>query len=232
MSNFGIKNIWKETNTGGSVDTSNLVTLDGNQTITGTKTFNALPQSSVAPTNANDLVTKNYTDTNFVKLTDAQTINGVKTFTNLPQSSAIPSNNNDLTNKSYVDSKVGQWYKLGYVASGHIEPNQNTTPQVINFTNYDLRHGMFSFIVKTGISGHDFSFGFYGVAITDTSPYSVLTNSLYISNQDNTKGFYLKIERTTNQQIKLWFHDLNNTGFTVSYWGVFVKREGDLISLT
>lgn len=170
---------------------------------------------------------------NLVTTNTTQTISAVKTFSALPQSSVAPTNAADLANKQYVDSLAGgRWYKLGYVASGHIEPNQNTTPQVIDFTNYDLRNGMFSFIVKTGISGHDFSFGFYGVAITDTSPYSVLTNSLYISNQDNTKGFYLKIERTTNQQIKLWFHDLNNTGFTVSYWGVFVKREGDLISLT
>ena len=62
MSNFGIKNIWKDTNTGTQVDTSNFVTLNGNQTITGTKTFSALPQSSATPSNNNDLVTKTYAD--------------------------------------------------------------------------------------------------------------------------------------------------------------------------
>ena len=55
--------IWRKKNiTGGSADTSNLVTLNSAQTISGVKTFSALPQSSVAPTNNNDLVNKSYAD--------------------------------------------------------------------------------------------------------------------------------------------------------------------------
>ena len=193
MSNFGIKNIWKETNTGGSVDTSNLVTLDGNQTITGTKTFNALPQSSVAPTI-----------------------------------------DNHLTNKRYVDSRLGGTFqKLGFKqGNDRVQPTQTSSPQVIDFSNYDLSNGIFSFTVKTGIQSHDMSFGFYGVQITDNNSYSVLTNSVKVYNQDNSKAFDLKIERVTNHQIKLWYTNLVGGGFEVQYWGVLVKREGDLVSLT
>ena len=94
-----------------------------------------------------------------------------------------------------------------------------------------MSNGIFSFVVKAGISGNDFSFGFYGVNITSTESYSVLTNSIYVSSSDNAHGFYLKIQRTTNHQIKLWFHDLKANGFNVDYWGVLVKRGGDLVSL-
>lgn len=49
------------------VDLSNYVTLNGAQTITGKKTFSTLPESSVTPTTANQLVNKNYVDTNFLQ---------------------------------------------------------------------------------------------------------------------------------------------------------------------
>ena len=61
---------------------ANYVDLTSSQTITGLKTFSTLPQSSVVPTTANQLVNKNYTDgldANNVKLTGAQTITGAKT---------------------------------------------------------------------------------------------------------------------------------------------------------
>lgn len=49
------------------VDLSNYVTLDGAQTISGKKTFSTLPESSKIPTTANQLVNKNYVDTNFLQ---------------------------------------------------------------------------------------------------------------------------------------------------------------------
>ena len=49
------------------VDLSNYVTLNGAQTITGKKTFSTLPESSVTPTTANQLINKNYVDTNFLQ---------------------------------------------------------------------------------------------------------------------------------------------------------------------
>lgn len=49
------------------VDLSNYVTLNGVQTISGKKTFSTLPESSVTPTTNNQLVNKNYVDTNFLQ---------------------------------------------------------------------------------------------------------------------------------------------------------------------
>lgn len=49
------------------IDLSNYVTLNGTQTITGKKTFSTLPESSVTPTTANQLINKNYVDTNFLQ---------------------------------------------------------------------------------------------------------------------------------------------------------------------
>lgn len=49
------------------VDLSNYVTLNGAQTISGKKTFSTLPESSKTPTTANQLVNKNYVDTNFLQ---------------------------------------------------------------------------------------------------------------------------------------------------------------------
>ena len=146
---------------------------------------------------------------------------------------AAPVNNGDATNKSYVYSVAGdRWYKLGFVQSGHIEPNQTNNAQVIDFTNYDLQNGMYSFVVKTSQGSNDISIAFYGVPIPNGTSYSVITASQYVSDNGNNHGFYIKLQRTTNNQIKLWFHNLSNGGFTVGYWGVFVKKEGDLISLT
>ena len=51
------------------------VTLTGNQTITGLKTFGVLPQSSVAPSNVNDLVNRGYAD-NLVGLSFNLDLNG------------------------------------------------------------------------------------------------------------------------------------------------------------
>lgn len=49
------------------VDLSNYVTKNTAQTISGKKTFSTLPESSVTPTTANQLVNKNYVDTNFLQ---------------------------------------------------------------------------------------------------------------------------------------------------------------------
>lgn len=49
------------------VDLSNYVTKNTAQTISGKKTFSTLPESSVTPTTANQLINKNYVDTNFLQ---------------------------------------------------------------------------------------------------------------------------------------------------------------------
>ena len=94
---------------GGSAP-ANMVTTDTAQNITGVKTFDNLPKSSVEPTDDTELVNKKYVDDaskKVVTLADAQTISGVKTFSALPQSSVEPATDTDLVNKKYVDAKVG-----------------------------------------------------------------------------------------------------------------------------
>ena len=62
---------------------ANYVDLTSAQTISGVKTFSALPVSSVVPTTTTQLVNKSYVDglgVNYVDLTSTQTITGAKTF--------------------------------------------------------------------------------------------------------------------------------------------------------
>ena len=49
------------------IDLSNYVTLNGTQTISGNKTFTTLPESSATPTADNQLINKNYVDSNFLQ---------------------------------------------------------------------------------------------------------------------------------------------------------------------
>ena len=190
--------IWRKKNItgGGNVDTTNLVTTNTNQTISGAKTFTIIPQSSVSPTNANDLVNKTYVD-------------------------------NAIQNVSGTTP----WTKIGFIQSSIVQPNQNNTSQVIDFTNYELSNGIFSFSLKIGVNGHDLTCSIPNLQITDNISYSVCSNIITIkSPNDIDKFFDLMIERTTNHQIKLWIYDVKNNGFTITYWGVLVRREGDLVS--
>ena len=95
-------------------DLSNLVDKDTAQTITGIKTFNALPISPVTPTASNQLVNKDYVDnaltpkantSDVVTLTGNQSVAGVKTFSSSPIV-PTPSANSEVANKEYVDTKT------------------------------------------------------------------------------------------------------------------------------
>lgn len=79
-----VKWLWS-INSGSNVDTTNLVTTNTTQSITAVKTFTALPQSSVAPTNANDLVNKTYADKckNGNNWTTINTMNNIGTLTDV-----------------------------------------------------------------------------------------------------------------------------------------------------
>lgn len=102
----------------------NLMTLDTAQTVTAVKTFSTLPESSVVPTTANQLVNKQYVDdhatptpTNMMTTDTAQTVSAVKTFSTLPESSVAPTTANQLVNKTYADTKADI-----EVASAYAEP--------------------------------------------------------------------------------------------------------------
>jgi len=113
MNSFALTNLQTPVNpqdgsTKGYVDSLDInnVKLTGAQTITGVKTFNALPLSAVVPTTPTQLITKSYADgldINNVKLTGDQTIAGIKTFNSLPLSTVVPSTPTQLITKSYAD---------------------------------------------------------------------------------------------------------------------------------
>lgn len=68
-----VQSNWTETDTESKAyilnKPTNLLTTNTAQTISAKKTFSTLPESSVAPTTANQLVNKNYVDTTFLKYT-------------------------------------------------------------------------------------------------------------------------------------------------------------------
>ena len=101
---------------------SGYVPINGDTSINNIKTFNTLPQCSVVPTLANELVNKTYADSliptplNAVLIDGNQTLgSGVKTFVNLPQSATTPLNNDDFVNKLYVDSQTSGGLTLNQV---------------------------------------------------------------------------------------------------------------------
>lgn len=271
--------IWRKKNItgggGGNVDTTNLVTTNTNQTISGDKKFsgnvefanyvvlqnNTTNDTSFAlqrvNTKANYLSFYNGGDrqgflgkasANNTQLTlkaeqgdlvlDCSDTNhsinvSGKKVTNV----ASPIAGTDCANKQYVDNAISgvggttPWTKIGFIDSNVVQPNQTTNPQVIDFNNYELTNGIFSFSLKIGVNNHDLTCSIPNLQITNNNNYSVCSNILTIkSPNDNNKFFDLMIERTTNHQIKLWFYNLKNSSFTISYWGVLIRREGDLIT--
>ena len=86
------------------VDTSNLVTLDGAETITGIKTFSVLPQSTQSPSNEKDLITKKYVD-------DIFTESGIFNTTQLPSIQLYDlmfSHNNRASSSDYQYTYSGE----------------------------------------------------------------------------------------------------------------------------
>lgn len=117
---------------GEEIDLSNYVTLDGAESITGVKTFTAIPVITNAPAADTDAVNKAYVDqtlesaleeggaiddaindaingavgdtSNYVTLDGTQSITGVKTFSAVPIITNAPAADNEAANKAYVDS--------------------------------------------------------------------------------------------------------------------------------
>lgn len=101
-------------NTLNQKDTQN-VKLSGNQTINGTKTFtnqivaNGGITNLPNPTNATDVVNKNYVDNNTLSKTATafQTVQSSVQFIR-PITVQTPTGNNDAANKQYVDNQISQ----------------------------------------------------------------------------------------------------------------------------
>lgn len=109
---------------GTEVDTSNLVTLDGKQTISGAKTFGEPVTLSAEGTADNHAVSKAYVDskvasgsqealTGVAKLDATQTFTGANTFSGATNFTAAvtakdPVNATELATKQYVDAKAAE----------------------------------------------------------------------------------------------------------------------------
>lgn len=109
---------------GAEVDTSNLVNLDGEQTITGAKSFDAAVTLNAEGTEPQHAVTKSYVDSKVTegaqgalegvaKLDATQTFTGANTFSGATNftgavTGADPQNATELATKQYVDTKVGE----------------------------------------------------------------------------------------------------------------------------
>ena len=88
----------------------NAVLLQGNQGISGVKTFNATPVCSANPTTNNQLANKGYVDgvgNSKVALNGNQTINGVKTFSTAPMCGGIMGSDNQLINLATLKRAIG-----------------------------------------------------------------------------------------------------------------------------
>jgi hypothetical protein len=103
------------------------VKLTGNQTISGVKTFNSLPECFFGPTTDSQLTNKGYVDgldIQNVKLTGNQTITGLKTFSNQMNLNnnkivnlAGPTDANDAVPKTYVDARIDRTLLRSWVTT-------------------------------------------------------------------------------------------------------------------
>ena len=143
------------------------VKITGNQTVGGIKTFTALPESSVVPTTANQLVNKNYVDT--LPAPATPTLTQVLTAGNSAGTSQInmnsnkiinclnPTNPQDVATKNYVDTlpapatpTLGQVLTAGNTASGDINMNGFDISAVNDIT----MSGLLPSITATNVAGN------------------------------------------------------------------------------
>lgn len=86
-----------------------VVTLAGAQTITGVKTFSALPQSSVAPTTSTDLTNKAYVDSAIGVAQDLTSVLGVG---NSAGTYNIDMSGNEIVNVANIVAQTGQPFNI------------------------------------------------------------------------------------------------------------------------
>ena len=180
--------------TGTSVE--NLVTKNAEQTITGLKTFNTLPQSSETPTDDKDLVNKKYVDdavpTNMMTTDTTQIVSGVKTFTNTIIGSIT---GNAATATKATQDSDGNTIKTTYAklnspaltgtptaptASTNTNNTQIATTAYVKAQGYLTSHQSLDSCVKT--SGNQ--------TITGNKTF----NNITITNSINLNGYTLTIE--------------------------------------
>ena len=196
----------KVANIESSVSTG-VVSLTGNQTIAGTKTFSSpvVVPNATANTHAVNLAqlnTKANADAT-VNLTGNQTIAGVKTFSAVPVVASQPTAANQLANKAYVDAisatKAGYVTKTLTIGSGGNLANLSEFRLFAakNFANYYIL-SLLNDIEETealNFSGINFGFNSSNYTITFKKNVSFTYGGFYFGN------IKLKIDTQLDESI-------------------------------
>ena len=181
---------------------TDVMTLTTAQTASGLKTFSTLPQSSVIPTNANDLVNKTYADSlvptpvNAVTIDGSQTLGtGIKTFTNLPVCSAIPNSGSQLVNKTYVDGAIPATPNLSQVLVAGNSANATSINMNTNaISNISTATAKTSLVVNNAVTGQNATMGTGNLTINNSVGGST-TSPLLTLNQTNLSSVSLYTEK-------------------------------------
>lgn len=134
-----------------SISTKTLIDTEANQTISGKKTFTTLPESSVTPTTANQLVNKSYVDSlasAALKRQKVQTLptEDIRTDTIYMVPSSDPEQGNVLDEYMYIDDA---WEKIG---SSSVDLTDYYTKDEVN-TLLDNRLGDIDTILDDILNG-------------------------------------------------------------------------------
>lgn len=180
-----VKWLWS-INSGSNVDTSNLVTLDGTQTITGSKTF-----SSAIFTNGGISTSGSNIDFNSKRLSSV----------------ASPTDNTDAANKQYVDNTVYTGLTTIKNQVGNIGTLDDTWRQILDYTNMENNfriEGQATYLVlfKENISDRDI-YGSCIIGVNNANYDNVGTTSLinWGATEVNAIMFTISLK---NNQFKLW----------------------------
>lgn len=178
-----VKWLWS-INSGSNVDTSNLVTLDGTQTITGSKTF-----SSAIFTNGGISTSGSNIDFNSKRLSSV----------------ATPTANTDAANKQYVDNAITNrnWVTIVNITSNISSLTDNFT-QIIDYTsfsNFSMGSGnTYEVMFKCNVDSTDIYCS--GITASNSTSYDNIgfTNTMYWG---DSSGIIFKFS-LNNNRIKIW----------------------------
>jgi len=187
-----------------------LLTTDGTQTITGQKTFNILPESSVTPTTANQLVNKTYVDT-AVAGAGGGNVNYLGDIENYTAQSRLDLNTLDAG--VYIFNNIGPLAKL-YI-EGTNDNIQFTADIPVDTGNntYVVPEAFFTLYSKIEdliLTSTRVPFATFHYMITDGSDvlnrYVVLTirkdnGVIYVESPTNNKQFLNVVRLSSNQTI-------------------------------
>ena len=196
----------------------NTVNTTTDQTINGIKTFayqikaNGGITNLIDPTNATDVVNKNYVDNNALSKTATafQTVASSVSFLR-PITVQTPTANTDAANKQYVDTKANYRQVFSNTTTLY-STNQTTTISISNYVNANgdpFRSWMIQFD-RYGSNGNNYEGTFnLNFILPDTNKATVVESNLYFNNSNKrfeaAQRASITIYRVNSNQLKLTF---------------------------